>query len=143
MDLDKARSILIDHARSPRNHTNDPSRLASYRRGESRNPLCGDLVKVFVKVEDAKIVDCVLQVQGCTVCTASASLMSIEIKNLAESDAHDLRQALSDILVTTHPLEWPARLKAFEAFSHLRVNPARIPCALIPWFALKDALNNP
>src|ERR1035437_1237021 len=113
MDLDKARSILIDHARNPRNHTNDPSNLAGYRCGESRNPLCGDFVKVFVKIDDARITDCILQVQGCTVCTASSSLMSIEIKTLAESEAHDLRQALSDILVTSQPPEWPEKLKAF------------------------------
>ena len=138
MDLNQARAILIDHARNPRNQlVGEPN---VNHRGECRNPLCGDFVRVFVTLKEARIAQCALQVQGCTICTASASIMSEQVMNLLESDAHDLRQSFTDILVTSEEQAWPIELAGFRAFSHLRVNPARIPCALIPWYALKEAL---
>ncbi|MGZ3723659.1 MAG: Fe-S cluster assembly sulfur transfer protein SufU [Bdellovibrionales bacterium] len=140
MDLTQARAILIDHARNPRNHLKELLGVDA-KQGECRNPLCGDFVRVAITQENSRIQDISMEVQGCTICTASASLMSENVRGLLESEAQELRRAFSDILVTAEHHEWPPELKAFHAFSHLRVNPARIPCALIPWYALKQALN--
>jgi nitrogen fixation protein NifU and related proteins len=136
VDLAEAREVLIDHARHPRNCGSVTGAL----QGECRNPLCGDLVRVFVTVQEARIAHCTLEVQGCTICTASASIMSEQVRGLRVAEAQDLRQSFADILMTSSDVEWPSSLVEFRAFSHLRVNPARIPCALIPWYALKEAL---
>jgi nitrogen fixation NifU-like protein len=141
VDLSEARAILVDHAKNPRNHLKKGQPLSiGVHRGECRNPLCGDFVRVFVKREQSRIAEISLEVQGCTICTASASLMSENVRGLLEGEVQDLRQAFADVLLTGETEPWPLGLEAFRAFSHLRINPARVPCALIPWYALKDAL---
>ena len=137
MDIESARAVLIDHARHPRNA--EGGDLHSLK-GECRNPLCGDFVRVFVSLEDSRVSSVSMDLQGCTICTASASLMSENIRGLTVEEIDELRQTFSDILVTAVHVDWPEQLRAFGAFSHLRVNPARVPCALIPWYALKEAL---
>jgi nitrogen fixation protein NifU and related proteins len=143
MDLEQARAVLLDHARRPRNvrlpDDAHPDR-AVYRTGECRNPLCGDHVRVSVRVADARISDCWLQVEGCTICTASASLMGDLVKTRTVVDVDELRTDFATAIRQSAGHLWPTALNDLSALQHLRVNPARIPCALIGWLALKDAL---
>lgn len=137
MDLERAREILLNHARHPRNLAEGDEAEGSIT-GECRNPVCGDYVRVIARLEDDRISECRLVVQGCTMCTASASVMSEKIKGLRVSDVELLRSTFTQALLSQGP--WP--LPHFSMFENLRVNRARIPCALIGWQALKVALNS-
>lgn len=134
MDLERAREILLNHARHPRNLLG--SEIPGAISGECHNPACGDHVIVFAQVEDERIKECRLQIEGCTMCTASASVMSEKIKGLTLIEVERLRQRFSQALTSQGP--WP--LPELSMFENLRVNRARIPCALIGWQALKVAL---
>jgi nitrogen fixation NifU-like protein len=138
MDLERAREILLAHARRPRN-LYDPARDAGAIHGECLNPLCGDHVRVRLFNHGDRIERCVIEVHGCTMCTASASLMSEHVKNLDREQARDAADRFAQAVASDSA--WPDELADFQAFSHLRVNRARIPCALIPWQALKNALD--
>jgi len=143
MELAEAREILLEHARHPRNHLGQgqaPRLGGSCVRGDSYNPLCGDKVQVFLSVIGDRIDSCSISVQGCAMCTASSSVMSLEVKNLTGGEAERLRVLFTEALLGNAGQPWPETLEAFAPFSHLCVNRARIPCALIPWYALKEAL---
>ena len=74
MDLrDLYQDIILDHARHPRNFRSlpDPSHFA-----HGHNPLCGDRITVFMKIEDDRIADVSFEGRGCAISTASASLMT-------------------------------------------------------------------
>jgi nitrogen fixation NifU-like protein len=137
LDLEQARGILLDHAKRPRNHR---GALPAAEMGECRNPLCGDVVQVYVTLTEDRVSECSLTVQGCTICTASASLMSEKIKNHNRAQIQQMRRELSETLIAPPESGWPTSLDDLRALAHLRVNPSRVPCALLSWYALKEAL---
>lgn len=141
MDIKRAREILIDHSRRPRNQVAQAPQ--GHFVGEARNPLCGDHVRVFVLLRAQTLEHCTLQVHGCTICAASASLMSENVRALSIGRVEQLRESLTAALAHGQSEDaWPTELIEFSAFQHLRVNPARIPCALMPWLALHSALKS-
>ena len=143
MDLEVAREVLLDHAKNPRNRVASKDIQSFQASGECQNPLCGDHVKIYVEMnsEIQRIQEIQIQVKACTICTASASLMSEEVKFKSISEIDVLRELFEQTLLDKSDGVWPGHLENFVAFSHLRVNPARIPCSLIPWYALKQALS--
>ena len=141
MNLDQARHLLLEHARHPRNRISQRPDLTEFDRwGDCQNPLCGDQVKVLFKIRNNRIDRCALEMRGCTICTASASLMSEILSGLTPEEALDLRKLFGEALFSKPNEPWPERLSLLEAFSNLRISPARVPCALIPWYAMKEAL---
>ena len=68
--------VILDHNRRPRNFR---AIEGANRHAEGYNPLCGDKVTVYLKVEDGIVKDIAFQGSGCAISTASASLMTAEI----------------------------------------------------------------
>lgn len=138
MELEAARQILLDHSKHPRNKLiGEPQKFEFF--GECQNPLCGDHVKIYASLDGEWVRELQMQIKGCTMCTASASLMSEAIKHKSKAEIQKLKRLFEETLLSNRQ-EWPEGLMFFEAFSHLKVNPARIPCALIPWYALKKII---
>src|SRR5436305_6304635 len=76
--------IILEHNRKPRNFR--PMQNAD-RTIEGRNPLCGDALTVWVKLENDAISDVSFQGQGCAISKASASLMTAALKGKSKADA--------------------------------------------------------
>jgi nitrogen fixation NifU-like protein len=74
-------------------------------------------------------------------CVASASLMSEHVRNLGFAEVLGVHALMRETLLGSDSTPWPPLLADFAALSHLRVNRARIPCALLPWHALARALS--
>ena len=75
--------IILDHNKKPRNcYVMD----CATRSADGHNPLCGDIVKVYLRIEDGVIEEISFQGDGCAICTASTSLMteSVKGKSVAE-----------------------------------------------------------
>jgi len=128
------RDLLLDHARRPRNsgYLEDPDLQAS-----AYNPLCGDELELTLVLSGDTIQDCKTQVRGCTICIASASMMSEFIleKNLSEviSSSKDFSESLRK--ETEHISETIETLRPLIA---LKPHRSRIKCMRLAWDALED-----
>lgn len=112
---------LLDHFRHPRNYGDLPAADISY---ESFNPLCGDRIRILVKLNDRVVQEARFKGDGCAISTAAASLLTEMIRgaNLEELSS------LSDRLL----------ISALES----DIQPARLQCALLPLEALRAALKD-
>ena len=136
------REILLKHAKHPL-RVGDTSLFA--RQGQCKNPLCGDLVSVGVELDGTMISKIQIQPTGCGISIASASLMTELIEGKPVAEALTLLRSFNEALLMTNDeakrvSDWPEELKILKPLSQLRENPTKVPCALIGWFAFKDAV---
>jgi nitrogen fixation NifU-like protein len=132
-------SLILDHNRSPRNN----GELAGANRvADGRNPMCGDQLRVWLKVEDDRIADVAFLGKGCAISQASASLMTTSVKGKTRAEAEQIFARFHD-LVTGKPLDEPSRaaLGKLAAFGGVSRFPARVKCASLSWHAMRAALN--
>jgi nitrogen fixation NifU-like protein len=134
---DLYQEIILDHNKRPRNFRELPGCTCA---AEGHNPLCGDEVKVFVRVEDGRLADVAFQGQGCAISRASASMMTGKTKGRSEGEARELSARVRDMLLGPGA-EPPRELGDLAALSGVRKFPARIKCAMLPWHTLEAALD--
>ncbi|MCZ6571779.1 MAG: SUF system NifU family Fe-S cluster assembly protein [Planctomycetota bacterium] len=130
--------LILDHGRKPRNYR----ALPDARSADGYNPLCGDEVHVFVKLDGNVVEDVSFQGQGCAISTASASLMTQMLKGKTVTEATELFQTFHD-LVTGRKDDEESRNKVGKLVVLLGVRafPVRVKCATLPWHTLQAALN--
>lgn len=130
--------VILDHYKTPRNFR----RLdGSDRMAVGHNPLCGDQVVVYLKIEGTIVKDISFQGSGCAISTASASLMTEALKGKTLEEIETLFKEFHTLL-TTETAADPARLGKLAVFSGVREFPARVKCATLPWHTLHAALEN-
>ena len=127
---------ILDHYRKPRNsgHLADGNRMA-----EGFNPLCGDRVKLYLKVEDGVIRNVRFEGIGCAIATASASLMTESIKGKREEEALMLLEKIRGMVTGGITTGDSGKL---EAWAGVHEFPERVKCATLAWHTLKAALEN-
>ena len=130
--------VILDHNRNPRNFGVLEN---ANRDAEGHNPLCGDRVNVYLRVEGDRIEDISFQGSGCAISTASASLMTESLKGKTLQEARELFQGFHE-LVTTGGAgnENTERLGKLAVFSGVREYPIRVKCATLAWHAVQAAL---
>ncbi len=130
--------VILDHCKKPRNfHKLD----GANRNAEGYNPLCGDKVTVYVKLEDGLVRDIGFQGSGCAISTASASMMTTSLKGKTLAEAEALFQSFHR-LVTGQPDRAMdhVELGKLAVFSGISEFPVRVKCATLPWHTLHAAL---
>ena len=141
MDLRELyQETILDHSRQPRNH----HPLEGARHAEGYNPLCGDEAIVYVKLDGDRIADVAFTGKGCSISTASASMMTESLRGKTRAEAEALFERFHR-LITSNPAE-AARNAAPElgklaVFSGVAEFPVRVKCASLPWHTLKSALS--
>ena len=133
---DLYQELILDHSKRPRNC--HPMEGAN-RKAEGYNPLCGDKLKLFVKMEGDIVKDASFQGSGCAISTASASLMTESLKGKTRDEALKLLQKFHDLLTTDTPAG--KDLGKLVVFCGVRDYPARVKCATLAWHTLRSALN--
>lgn len=130
-------SIILDHNRAPRNF-----RVIATADGsaEGYNPLCGDQLKVWVKLDGDRIADVAFQGSGCAISKASASLMTTVVKDKTVAEARLIFQSFHR-MVTGEGGSTDDLPRKLTVFAGVREFPARIKCASLCWHALKSALD--
>ena len=133
---DLYQEVILDHQRDPSNFRELPD---ATHKADGHNPLCGDRVSLFVKVEGDTIDEVTFRGSGCAISTASASLMTelLQGKTLAEADQlfdgfH--RMVAGDGAAETEPL---GKLRVLAG---VREFPGRVKCATLAWHTLQAAL---
>ena len=134
---DLYQEVILDHNRSPRNFRRMES--ASHH-AEGYNPLCGDRVTVFVKIEGDRIADVTFEGSGCAISKASASLMTDELKGSTVADARRLFERFHR-MVTTPSDQAVEELGKLSALAGVREFPVRVKCASLAWHTLKAAID--
>ena len=129
--------LILDHGRRPRNFG---KLQEANRSAEGYNPLCGDKVKVYVKLDNDVVKDVRFEGSGCAISTASASIMTETLKGKTRSQAEDLFETFHD-LVTGKAAKFDAPdLGKLEVFSGVSEFPIRVKCATLGWHTLRAAL---
>ena len=141
MDLkDLYRDVIVDHNRQPRNFREMPD---ADRQADGFNPLCGDKVKVALRLEGDRVAEVGFEGSGCAISTASASLMTEAIKGHTVAEAEALFHRFHELL-TGPPDEKAAfdpALGKLAALSGVREFPMRVKCATLAWHTFKAALD--
>ena len=129
--------VILDHNKKPRNFgkLEDANRQA-----DGFNPLCGDKIKLYLKVEDGIVKDIRFEGSGCAISTASASMMTASLKGKSVSEAEALFGKFHR-MVTGHPDAGSGTdLGKLAVFSGVSEFPVRVKCATLAWHTLHAAL---
>ena len=138
MDLkDLYRDVIVDHNRHPRNFREIPD---ADRRADGFNPLCGDKLTVYVKLDGGRISDVSFNGSGCAISVASASLLTESVKGRTVSEAGQLFTRMHELLTRDDAALDPATLGKLAALTGVREFPARVKCASLCWHTLNAAL---
>ena len=138
MSLDSLyQEIILEHNRRPRNYR--PMEHAD-RRIEGRNPLCGDALTLWLKLDGDRVLDVSFQGSGCAISKASASLMTTAVKGKTRDEADQLFGKFHDLVLGTLPESEQASLGSLRALGGVSRFPLRVKCASLAWHALRAAL---
>jgi len=132
--------LILDHNRAPQNYR---QMVDANRRADGTNPLCGDRLTVWLKVEDDTIKDVTFQGAGCAISKASASLMTAAVKGRTRTEVEALFERFRRLVTGDLPDSEAGTLGKLAVFSGLSEFPVRVKCASLSWHALKAALNEP
>ncbi len=141
-DLDDLyREVILDHNKNPRNR----GRLeGADRSAEGYNPLCGDHVTVFLKIQDGRVAEATFEGSGCAISTASASLMTEAVKGRTLDEAKALFHRFHHLVTQEERSEDEAGTPALgklAVFSGVCKYPARVKCATLAWHTVNNALD--
>jgi nitrogen fixation NifU-like protein len=130
--------IILEHNRRPRNYG---AMEGADREVSQRNPLCGDEMTLWLRLEGDAIADARFVGQGCAVSRASASLMTAAVKGKRREEAEALFARMHKLVTGTLPAEDREGLGSLAALSGVSRFPMRVKCASMAWHALHEALN--
>ena len=145
MDLkDLYQEIILDHGKNPRNL----GKFDNYNKdAKGNNPLCGDNVHVYLRLnENKKVEDIAFEGHGCAISMASASIMTDMVRGKEEKE---VKEIVTDILgmikekdsLETNILKDDEKTKLMS-LSGVKQYPMRVKCATLSWHTLTSALDN-
>ena len=132
--------LILDHNRSPQNFRRMDD---ANRKAEGNNPLCGDRLTVWLRMEHDIIQDATFQGSGCAISKASASLMTAAVKGKSRAEAVALFERFRGLVTGSVQAEEAALLGKLAVFSGVSEFPIRVKCASLSWHAMKAALDQP
>jgi nitrogen fixation NifU-like protein len=135
---DLYQEVILDHNRRPHNF----GTLADEtHHADGYNPLCGDRLKVHLKIENDRIAAVMFEGSGCAISKASASMMTDAVKGKSVAEATALFDSIRTMLTT--PPDQPideASVGKLVALAGVREFPVRVKCATLSWHTMKSAL---
>ena len=152
IDKDQLKRLVLDHYKNPRNRVSEPMTDASVvERGH--NPQCGDEIEVGLYIEDQIIRDIKFRGRGCSICIATASIMTEHIKGqsipastqLATTTLHWLKHEINTSanakgITNTDTTATPPIAPPIPAMAIALNFPIRWRCTSLAWQALHTAL---
>jgi nitrogen fixation protein NifU and related proteins len=133
--------VILDHNRKPRNFRpmEDADRVV-----DGKNPLCGDEIKLFLKLDGDRIADLSFQTPpgvGCAISKASASLMTTALKGKPRAEAEELFERFHRMVTGKLDEDERKQMGSLGALGGVSKFPVRVKCASLAWHALKSALD--
>jgi nitrogen fixation NifU-like protein len=132
------RETILDHYHNPRNQgVLEGEAVLSV---EGVNPLCGDELVLYLKVENGRVEDVSIKSRGCSINTASSSMMTEAVKGQDVTHVQDLITSFKDMMMKQEEAQIPEEFDELEALQGVKKYPVRIKCALLPWNTLIEGL---
>ncbi len=131
-------NVILEHNRSPRNLRVMEN---ADRQASGNNPLCGDSLTVWLKLDGEVISDVSFQGTGCAISRASASLMTAAVKGKPRAEVETMFERFHRLVTGKSGPEDAETLGKLAVFSGVSAYPTRVKCASLPWHALKAALS--
>jgi nitrogen fixation protein NifU and related proteins len=132
--------MILEHNRTPRNY----GRLNNAnRRVDGQNPLCGDQLTVWLRIDGDRIEDAAFEGSGCAISKASASLMTGAVKGKTRQEAELLFEQFRKLVTGVLQPGEAETMGKLAVFSGVSEYPIRVKCASLSWHAMKAALNGP
>jgi nitrogen fixation protein NifU and related proteins len=130
--------LILDHNRKPKNF-----RVMEHadRQVLGHNPLCGDQLTLWLKMDGDRIEDVSFQGQGCAISKASASMMTTTVKGKTRAEAEVLFDKFHDLVTGKLDEAHHKELGSLRAFGGVSKFPLRVKCASLAWHTLKSALD--
>jgi nitrogen fixation NifU-like protein len=135
---DLYQEVILDHNRRPRNFH---AIADATHRAEGYNPLCGDRLTLYMKVDGDVITDLAFEGAGCAISKASASMMTDALKGRSVGEARALFDRFHR-MVTTPPEATVEDLGKLSVLAGVREFPVRIKCASLAWHTFRAALEH-
>ena len=134
---DLYQEILLEHNNKPRNFRKLPD---ANRQADGYNPLCGDQITLYLKVEDDVIADVAFQGQGCAISRASASMLTQSVKGETLAKAEEIFDGFHALITDPEADVDYDLLGDLEMLSGVSAFPTRIKCAVLAWHTLNAAI---
>ena len=136
---DLYQATILDHNKSPRNF--GPLEEAN-RTARGENPVCGDKLVVYLRLDDDdRVQDVRFEGRGCAISTASASLMTEFAKGRTRAEIEETFERFHDLVTGDSGAHGDApELGKLAVFSGVREYPVRVKCATLAWHTLRAAL---
>ena len=130
--------MVIDHNNRPRNYR---KLEGASRTVEGYNPLCGDKIILYVRLEDDLIADIGFQGSGCAISRASSSMMTEGVKGKSKAEAKEIFDAFHQMITRGPGMDFDIeRVGDLGILSGVSEFPARVKCATLSWHTLHSAL---
>ena len=136
--------IILDHGKNPHNL----KKIENFNKdAKGHNPLCGDKVHVYLKLnENKKVEDISFEGQGCAISMASASIMTDLVKGKEEFEVKEIVNDFLDMIkekneLNNNILHEDEKTKLM-CLSGVKQYPMRVKCATLSWHTLTSAINN-
>ena len=130
--------VILDHHKRPRNFRRPED---ANKHADGFNPLCGDKVTVFLRVEEGVVRDIAFQGSGCAISTASASMMTESLKGKSEAEVAQIFERFHNLVTGNAPEDSEgSSMGKLAVFAGVREYPVRVKCATLAWHTMRAAL---
>jgi nitrogen fixation NifU-like protein len=131
--------VILDHNKHPQNFG---ELEGADRHADGFNPLCGDRISVYLKIDGEVLNEVNFLGSGCAISKASASLMTEAVKGKRISEAHQLLQHFHQMITDNTVMPDPVVLGKLAVFIGVRDYPTRVKCATLAWHTLRAAFED-
>ncbi len=129
--------LILDHYRKPRNKGEMEDSTVEIHMA---NPVCGDEIKLQLRIEDDRIVEAKHVGQGCSISQAAVSMMTNLIKDRELSEAEGLAERFTEMMHGDEEAAKDRSMGDLRALQGVAKFPVRIKCALLAFDALQEAI---
>ncbi|NHZ73589.1 MAG: SUF system NifU family Fe-S cluster assembly protein [Nitrospirae bacterium] len=138
---DLYQEVILDHNKHPRNFGQIE---AADHCAQGNNPLCGDQLKLYLKMDGDRVAEVRFEGQGCAISTASASILTEVVLGKTLAEVETLFESFHELLTGDPSVaaEVDPELGKLAVFAGVREFPVRVKCATLAWHTLKAAISD-
>jgi nitrogen fixation NifU-like protein len=131
------RDLILEHYRNPRNRAELEEKTVEVHLA---NPVCGDEIRLQLRIEDDRIADAKFIGQGCSISQAAVSMMTTLLKGRQLDEAESIATRFTEMMHGSEEAAKDKKLGDLRALQGVSKFPVRIKCALLGFDALQQAL---